>query len=171
MMKHALKKIGMLEKSFYIKKVGVGKLIINFIFQRIFRINSQVPVSVNFTSIFIGSSLYFNEKDYSVLTSFASSNSLYIQSLNGVYFGRNVLIAPGVKIISANHSFDRDRKSVKSSPVRIGNDVWIGANSIILPAVQIADGVVIGAGSVVTKSFHESGVVIAGNPAKLIKKL
>lgn len=171
MIKNVLKKVGLYEKILFIKKVGVGKVIVNFIFQRIFRINSHVPVAVNFTSTFIGKNLYFNDKDFSVLTSFASSNSLYIQSINGIYIGENVLIAPGVKIISANHSFDKERKSVQQPPIRIGNDVWIGANSIILPGVQIADSVVIGAGSVVTKTFAEPGVVIAGSPAKVIKKI
>ncbi len=55
-------------------------------------------------------------------------------------------------------------------PIKIGNDVWIGGGSIILPGVTIGNNVVIGAGSVVTKNI-EDNVVIAGNPARVIRKL
>lgn len=54
--------------------------------------------------------------------------------------------------------------------IKIGNNVWIGANSIILPGVVVEDNVVIAAGSVVTKSL-DSGYIYGGVPAKLIKKI
>ena len=50
----------------------------------------------------------------------------------------------------------------------IGNDVWIGANSVILKGVNVADGAIVGAGAVVTKDVPEYGIVV-GNPAKLLK--
>ncbi|KAJ3060976.1 hypothetical protein HK102_009294, partial [Quaeritorhiza haematococci] len=52
----------------------------------------------------------------------------------------------------------------------IGNDVWIGGSATILPGVTIGDGVTVGAGSVVTKDVPPH-VVVAGNPAKIIKRL
>ena len=51
----------------------------------------------------------------------------------------------------------------------IGNDVWIGANSVILDGVKIGEGAIIGAGSVVTKDV-KSFAIVAGNPARFIKK-
>ncbi|MDY3920531.1 MAG: DapH/DapD/GlmU-related protein, partial [Hallerella porci] len=55
-------------------------------------------------------------------------------------------------------------------PVEIGNDVWVGGNSVILPGVKIGNNVVIGAGSVVTKNIPDN-VIAAGNPCKVIRKI
>ncbi len=57
-----------------------------------------------------------------------------------------------------------------AEPVTIGDSVWIGGNATILPGVTIGDNVVIGAGSVVTRNIP-SGVVVGGNPARIIKKV
>lgn len=59
---------------------------------------------------------------------------------------------------------------VGMSPVNIGNDVWIAPKSIILKGVSIGDGAVIAAGSVVTKDVP-SGVIVAGNPARVVRKI
>ena len=60
---------------------------------------------------------------------------------------------------------------VEDLPVHIGNHCWVGANAIILPGVKITgEYVVIGAGAVVTKDITESRVVVAGVPAKIIKR-
>ena len=86
-----------------------------------------------------------------------------------MYFCRNVLLAPGVKIISANHSLDNSREAEKSPPIKIGDHVWLGANVIVLPGEEIGDGCAVAAGSVVTRSFLENKIIIAGNPARKIK--
>jgi len=88
----------------------------------------------------------------------------------GVTIGKDLLISEGVKIYTHDHS-PLDFKITKSSPLTIGDHVWLGANSIILPAVEsIGSGSVIGAGSVVTKSIPER-VVVGGNPANVISVL
>ena len=55
-------------------------------------------------------------------------------------------------------------------PITIGNDVWIGGNSTILPGVTIGDGAVVAAGAVVTKDV-EPNTIVGGVPAKVIKKI
>ena len=55
-------------------------------------------------------------------------------------------------------------------PVTIGNNVWIGGNTVVVPGVNIGDNTVIGAGSVVTKDVP-SGVIAAGNPCRVIRKI
>ena len=169
MIKKILVSLDLYEKAFFIRKVGVGRLFVNFLFQRVLGLNSGVNFSANFTSTFIGDKITFVKGDVNTLVSFAASNCLYVQSLNGIVLGHNVLIAPGVKLISANHSSAIHRRAVECAPITIGNDVWIGANAVILPGVSIANCCIIGAGSVVTRSFNEPGSVIVGNPARVLK--
>lgn len=82
--------------------------------------------------------------------------------------GDNVTVATGVSFITHDNSaiklFDDATDFV--GPITIGRNVFIGANSTLLPGVTIADDCVIGAGSVVTRSCPDQGTVIAGNPAK-----
>ena len=66
-----------------------------------------------------------------------------------------------------NHPFE-DSPLRNNKPVEIGNDVWIGANVILLPGVKIGDGAILAAGAVVTKDV-EPYAIVGGVPAKLIK--
>lgn len=151
-----------------INRIGIGLYLINFIFQRIFRKQSELDFMVHFTStIVLGQNIELH-RDLVTLTSFAVSGCCYIQAINGIKLGKNFLFAPGVKIISANHDFFERTKSIKTSPIVIGDNVWLGANVIILPGVRIGNNCIVGAGSVVTKSFEKDNLIIAGNPAKII---
>jgi len=90
-----------------------------------------------------------------------------------VTIGDNVFIAPNVQIYTARHPFDLEerRKHIGStSPISIGNDVWIGGNCVLLPGVSIGDGCTIGAGSVVTKSIPPNTLAV-GSPCRVIKQL
>ena len=83
------------------------------------------------------------------------------------------MIAPGCVITSAGHPVsakDRRNFTTIAAPITIGHDVWIGANSTILPGVTIGDNVVVGANSVVNKDVL-SNCIVAGAPARFIRKI
>lgn len=91
--------------------------------------------------------------------------------LGGIYIGDKVLIGPKATIISVNHPLDpKNRRSVELKPVHIADNVWIGANAIILPGVTIEENAVVAAGAVVTKDVAKN-TVVAGSPAKIIKTI
>lgn len=94
----------------------------------------------------------------------------YIQGSGGIVIGDYTQIAPGVGIISGNHALTDNRVTV-AKRVEIGAYCWLGMHSGVLPGVKLGDFTVVGAGAVVTKSFPEGYVVLAGNPAKPIKTL
>ncbi|MCL2194646.1 MAG: sugar O-acetyltransferase [Oscillospiraceae bacterium] len=90
-----------------------------------------------------------------------------------IFIGDNVLIAPNVVIATAGHPVDPElRRSTAqfSKTVRIGNNVWIGANSAIMPGVTIGDNTVIGAGSVVTRDIP-ANVVAVGSPCRVVREI
>ena len=96
---------------------------------------------------------------------------VYIQNFHHVHIGDNVRIAPGVAIISQNHNIFDISKHDEHKDVYIDDDCWIGANAVILPGIHLGEKTIVGAGSVVTKSFPDGYCIIGGNPAKIIRKL
>jgi acetyltransferase-like isoleucine patch superfamily enzyme len=136
-----------------------------FIPQKILRINGKVPWMVHFTSRVSA----WQNIQKGILCDPGDMNGCYIQATNGIVFGSNIEMGPGVKIISSNHDFNDYSKALKGKPIQIGNHVWIGANSVILPEITIGDNVIIGAGSVVTHNIPANSVAV-GNPCKVIRQ-
>ena len=90
-----------------------------------------------------------------------------------VKIGNQVLIGPNVGIYDANHALDAEERmdgALLPGKVTIGNRVWIGGGTIILPNVTIGDDTVIGAGSIVTHDIP-SGVVAVGNPCHVLREI
>lgn len=97
------------------------------------------------------------------------------QILDGgkVTFGDHVFIAPNCLFTTAEHALDAEQRNEGlevALPITIGNNVWIGAGTIVLGGVTIGDNTVIGAGSVVTKDIP-SGVVAVGVPCRVLRQI
>lgn len=92
-----------------------------------------------------------------------------------VTIGSHVNLAQGITVTALNHIFSDstlriDEQGVSTTPVVIGDDVWIGANAVVLPGVHIGRHVVVAAGAVVTRDVPD-GCVVAGVPATIKKRL
>lgn len=90
-----------------------------------------------------------------------------------VTIGDNAMLGPNVQFYTALHPLNAQERIAGpeyGAPITIGDNVWIGGGAMILAGVTLGNNVVVGAGSVVTKSFGDN-VVIAGNPARIIKEI
>lgn len=104
---------------------------------------------------------------------FYANFSLTVVDDTDIFIGDSVMIAPNVTIATGTHPVCpelREQVYQYNLPVRIGNRVWIGAGTIILPGVTIGDDTVIGAGSVVTKDIP-ANVVAVGNPCRVLREI
>lgn len=131
----------------------------------------------------------FHLGDYSVIEDWSCINNavgdviigshtrigLHNTVIGPVIIGNHVNIAQGVVLSGMNHSFNDlsrriDEQKVVTSPIIIDDDVWVGANSVILAGVKIGKHCVIGAGSIVTKDIPDYTIAV-GNPARIYKNL
>ena len=131
----------------------------------------------------------FSLGDYSVIESFTCINNavgdviigdhtrvgLHNTVIGPVSIGNHVNLAQGITVTALNHNFNNtdkriDEQGVSTTHVVIEDDVWIGANAVVLPGVRIGTHSVVAAGAVVTKDVPPHSLV-AGVPAKIIKKI
>lgn len=100
------------------------------------------------------------------------SPGIYLQNFSAkIVIGRGTYIAPNVGIITANHDLLDLDSHVAGQDVVLGERCWIGMGVVILPGVCLGAGSIVAAGAVVNKSFPEGGLLLAGVPARPIKKL
>lgn len=135
-------------------------------YQKFLGFNKQAYWPTHFTSIVTGHKNIYAGID----TCPGYMPGCYIQGIGKIYIGDYTQISANVGIITANHDlYDTRMHDVKN--VTIGKYCWLGMNVMVLPGVTLGDNTIVGAGSVVTKSFVDGNCVIAGNPAKVVKQL
>lgn len=140
----------------------------NDIIHRIFFLkNANVPWPV---SPYIGCCKNI-EFDVDDMNNFWGSGNYYQAFDAKIIIGKGCWIAKNVGIITSNHDFDNLEMHCRGRDVILGERCWVGMNSMILPGVILGPHTVVGAGSVVTKSFPMGNVIIAGNPARVIRDL
>ena len=93
----------------------------------------------------------------------------WIYCLDKITIGKNCCIGEDVRLLTGSHNVHAPTFDLVTKPISIKDDVWIATGAYVLPGVTIGEGAVVGAGSVVRKNV-EPWTVVAGNPAKFIKK-
>ena len=96
-------------------------------------------------------------------------NGSLMMASGGITIDDNTMLAANVQLISNNHDLD-NRAVITCLPIHIKKNCWIGAGATILRGITIGENSVVGAGSVVTKDVPDN-TVVAGNPARVIKKI
>ena len=135
----------------------------------LFQVNKKVPWPVSpKVTVSHPQNISFDVDDMHIFHTYGT----YFQAKDSkIIIGKGAWIAPNVGFITANHDIHNIEKHVEGKSIVIGEKCWIGMNSVLLPGVTLGSNTIVGAGSVVTKSFADGNCVIAGNPAKIIKKL
>ncbi|QIE58266.1 acyltransferase [Rasiella rasia] len=104
------------------------------------------------------------------------NHGCFISAEGGLTIGNMVSIGHNTSVITTEHSFSDPNLPIKKQPivlepVRLHDNIWVGANVTILAGVTIASNTIIAAGAVVTKSILTEGTIVGGVPAKLIKTI
>ena len=166
----AFKNATLYKKLSFIRQISFGLYFTNAFFQRILRIDGDLKYNKHYTSRVVGSKLLTIEND-SLLPrkSLAVSGGCYINACGGIFIGEGTIWSANVTIVSIGHDFSNFDLVPETRPIRIGRNCWLGAGAVVLPGIQLGDRTIVGANSVVTKSFEEGHVIIAGVPAREIK--
>ena len=137
--------------------------------QRILRFNRHVPFPVSpFITISNPRNLRFDIDD---LNNFQGIGSYFQNFAANISIGKGTYIAPNTGFITVNHDLMNPDVHGAGEDIVIGNGCWIGMNSMLMPGVVLGDHTVVAAGAVVTRSFEEGYVVLAGVPARPIQRL
>lgn len=157
-------------KHFENEGIGWKWVFTGIIRQQLLGFNRVIPWPMNHTSTLSNwRNIDFHVDD---LNNFQSPGCYFQNFSAKIILGKGCYIAPpNVGLITTNHDLNDLDKHLKGKDIVLGKKCWIGMNAVLLPGVHLGDHTVVGAGSVVTKSFPQGRLVIAGNPAKIIKSI
>jgi acetyltransferase-like isoleucine patch superfamily enzyme len=161
-----------------------GKVVVRVRHRGSIKMGNDVTIRSRFLSNLVGMSgptVFHCIRDGSIsIGNNSGCSSTVFSSRNSIVVGKNVNIGGNVRIYDHDfHALDyrarrepqQDMTQCKSAPVVVGDDVFIGANAIILKGVTIGDRSIIGAGSVVTLKQIPPDSLVTGNPARVVNKL
>ncbi|MGR8931766.1 MAG: acyltransferase [Gammaproteobacteria bacterium] len=138
-------------------------------FQKILGFNRRVPWPVHFTSKVTGEQ--YIKIGINTAPGVSLGNYIFASADAPIYVGDYTVIASNVCVGAFNHNIYNISQYVSKGEINIGHYCWVGANAVILSGVTLGDHTVVAAGAIVTKPFPEGYCVIAGNPAKVVKKI
>lgn len=164
MIRHLLALIG--GEGFGSRNIGIRSLLKCFLVQKGLRVNSHVSWPVHWTSTVKAPHKIARGTRFPGL-----SNGCHIDGRNGIVIEENVWIGPRVSIISMNHDMSDFHRYEYADPIVIRKNSWLATNAVILPGVVLGEHTVVAAGAIVTKSFPEGDQILAGCPARIVKKL
>lgn len=137
-------------------------------FQKILGFNREIPWPVSArTSIVNHKNIVFSPDD---MNNFQSPGCYFQNFEAKIYIGKGTYIGPNVGLITVNHDISNLDNHSEHKNIVLGRDSWIGMNSVILPGVKLGPKTIVAAGAIVTKSYRNGYAILAGNPAKVIKK-
>lgn len=138
------------------------------LWQKLLRINWYVPWPVSpQVMITDPNNISFHPDD---IQNFQSPGVYWANGLGRIELGRGSYVAPGVGLIAANHDPANPDRHTPGRDIVIGDHCWIGMNAVILPGVVLGPYTSVGANATVTHSFPEGFCVLAGSPAKVIRR-
>ncbi len=139
-----------------------------FFMQKILGFNRRVPWPVDFRSTILG----WEHIKKGIISDPGDNIGIYINAYGGLQIGDNVNIGANSAIVTTNHYKYDHRKKSHTKGVKIGSNVWIGTNCVILAGTVIGDEVTIGAGCVISGNIPSKCTVVRGdNSLKIIPKI
>jgi acetyltransferase-like isoleucine patch superfamily enzyme len=137
--------------------------------QRILRYNRDIPWPVS-PQIVVSDprKIEFHPDD---LNNFQGFGTYYQNFAARIVIGQGTYIAPNTGFITANHDPENPARHLPGKDIVLGRECWVGMNATLMPGVTLGDHTVVAAGAVVTKSYPEGWVVLAGVPARPIRHL
>jgi acetyltransferase-like isoleucine patch superfamily enzyme len=140
-----------------------------FFFQKVLGFNRRVPWPVHFTSVVTGHE--FISIGINTAPGASQGNYIFAKEDSPIVVGDFTTVASNVCLGAFNHDVYDISQYVSKGGIHIGRYCWIGANAVVLSGVRLGDHTVVAAGAVVTRSCEEGYAVLAGNPARVVKRL